>query len=201
MPASAMIGRRQCAISSSMSIFVSSPRLVPIGAPSGMTAAAPVILQPLGERDVGQHVRQHDEALAREGSRSPSAFPVVRHQRLHVGDDFDLDEIAAARPPARCAMRTACSASRAPEVFGRSVTLGSRGCSRHAPTGRSTRRSATVIICEPLAASMADLVVTGELARVPVNRRLVPKRTPPGINARRSSINLHRRRTTARARC
>jgi hypothetical protein len=82
-PASTMRGTRACSRMIRMLFVFWMPSPEPIGAPRGMTAAAPA----------SSSSRQHDETFTNEDARRFEQGDVVRKQRALVADDFELDPV------------------------------------------------------------------------------------------------------------
>ena len=169
MPASTIIGSSISSMSIWMNSRVASPLFEPIGAPSGMTAAAPALAR--------------SRAVLRSGyiygmTMKPSfaRISVARTVSQLSGSRYLLSRIISIltkspQPHSRAsrAMRTASSAVRAPEVFGSSVTPCGI-CSRMLSVLELARRSAIVIICAP-ASETAALMSSGEYLPEPRIKR------------------------------
>ena len=138
------------------------PRPEPIGAASGITAAQPASSSCLQVIGSSEQYGRTDEALLDQHARGLERRLVVGEERL-VADDLELDELghaelareprACAPPRRRCSSRRCSAAARTPSSDrSRAAKVG--------PGFRSTRRSATVTISAPDAASAARVSST-----------------------------------------
>ena len=151
------------------------PRPEPIGAPSGITAAAPAsssLRQTTGSSLV---YGQHDEPFADQRARRLEQRFVVGEQRALVADDFELHPVRQPRlaPEPRGAHRFVGGVA-AGGVRQQEDTSTCR-CSRAAiPCERSemfTRRTATVIISAPEASCACTITAGDEYLPVPTKSR------------------------------
>ena len=97
MPASRTTGTPACSTIIAMLCGLRMPSPVPIGEPSGMTAAQPTCLQPPGEHRVVVGVGQHGEAVVDELLGGVQQLDRVGQQGALVGDDLELDQVGLER--------------------------------------------------------------------------------------------------------
>ena len=97
MPASSTIGTVACSRMIARLYGLRMPMPLPIGDPSGMTAAHPRSSQAAGEHRVVVGVGQHHEAVVDQLLGRVDQLDRVGQQRALVGDDLELDPVGLER--------------------------------------------------------------------------------------------------------
>ena len=128
MPASTTTGTFACSMMRRIISFVTMPLLVPIGAPSGITVAAPASSRYLQSRgSAWQYGRMTNPSLA-SSSVALSVSMESGRRCLGSGCISSFSQFVSKASRAICAARIASVALRAPEVLGRSCMPGCLMC-------------------------------------------------------------------------